>query len=105
LQLAIYRLAWAAIAGVPLGSVGAAFLYVRSGDLVRPELASADEIAALLSGAQVPAGQEQTPSPPPKTGPPPRPALDAASVASTLVPPPAPLPVEEDEVGQLSLGF
>ncbi|MBO8193950.1 UvrD-helicase domain-containing protein [Streptomyces oryzae] len=37
LQLAVYRLAWAEQEGVPLSSVGAAFLYVRSGELVRPE--------------------------------------------------------------------
>ncbi|MFI7244188.1 ATP-dependent helicase [Streptomyces qinglanensis] len=36
LQLAVYRLAWAEQEGVPLSSVGAAFLYVRSGELVRP---------------------------------------------------------------------
>ncbi|MER6156084.1 ATP-dependent DNA helicase [Streptomyces sp. NPDC001868] len=37
LQLAVYRLAWAERQGVPLESVGAAFLYVRTGDVVRPE--------------------------------------------------------------------
>ncbi|WP_326688095.1 ATP-dependent helicase [Streptomyces sp. NBC_01795] len=37
LQLAVYRLAWAEQAGVPLSRVGAAFLYVRSGDVVRPD--------------------------------------------------------------------
>ncbi|WP_159772689.1 ATP-dependent helicase [Streptomyces sp. HM190] len=37
LQLALYRLAWAEQRGVPLESVGAAFLYVRTGDVVRPE--------------------------------------------------------------------
>ncbi|MGA4839739.1 UvrD-helicase domain-containing protein [Streptomyces sp. G45] len=36
LQLAVYRLAWAEQQGVPLESVTAAFLYVRSGDVVRP---------------------------------------------------------------------
>ncbi|WP_189854778.1 ATP-dependent DNA helicase [Streptomyces poonensis] len=36
LQLAIYRLAWAEQRGVPLDSVTAAFLYVRTGDVVRP---------------------------------------------------------------------
>ncbi|QFR00187.1 ATP-dependent helicase [Streptomyces phaeolivaceus] len=36
LQLAVYRLAWAEQHGVPLESVGAAFLYVRTGDVVRP---------------------------------------------------------------------
>ncbi|MFF3335066.1 UvrD-helicase domain-containing protein [Streptomyces sp. NPDC002888] len=35
LQLALYRLAWAEQRGVPLESVTAAFLYVRSGEVVR----------------------------------------------------------------------
>ncbi|MEV6586826.1 ATP-dependent DNA helicase [Streptomyces acidicola] len=37
LQLALYRLAWAEQQGVPLESVGAAFLYVRTGEVVRPD--------------------------------------------------------------------
>ncbi|MET9834060.1 ATP-dependent DNA helicase [Streptomyces sp. NPDC006385] len=37
LQLALYRLAWAEQQGVPLESVDAAFLYVRSGAVVRPD--------------------------------------------------------------------
>ncbi|WP_406468409.1 UvrD-helicase domain-containing protein [Streptomyces hirsutus] len=37
LQLAVYRLAWAEQQGVPLESVGAAFLYVRTGEVVRPD--------------------------------------------------------------------
>ncbi|MFF8941292.1 UvrD-helicase domain-containing protein [Streptomyces sp. NPDC014864] len=36
LQLAVYRLAWAEQRGVPLERVTAAFLYVRSGEVVRP---------------------------------------------------------------------
>ena len=36
LQLAVYRLAWAELHGVPPESVTAAFLYVRSGEAVRP---------------------------------------------------------------------
>ncbi|MET7450887.1 UvrD-helicase domain-containing protein [Streptomyces sp. NPDC005574] len=36
LQLAVYRLAWAEQQGVPLESVTAAFVYVRSGEVVRP---------------------------------------------------------------------
>ncbi|MFJ9122318.1 UvrD-helicase domain-containing protein [Streptomyces sp. NPDC102394] len=36
LQLALYRLAWAEQRGVPLESVNATFLYVRTGDVVRP---------------------------------------------------------------------
>ncbi|MCX4988599.1 MULTISPECIES: ATP-dependent DNA helicase [unclassified Streptomyces] len=37
LQLALYRLAWAEQQGVPLESVTAAFLYVRGGEVVRPD--------------------------------------------------------------------
>ncbi|MER5752452.1 ATP-dependent DNA helicase [Streptomyces sp. NPDC002088] len=37
LQLALYRLAWAEQQGVPLESVTAAFLYVRDGEVVRPD--------------------------------------------------------------------
>ncbi|MFJ9962107.1 UvrD-helicase domain-containing protein [Streptomyces avermitilis] len=37
LQLAVYRLAWAEQQGVPLESVKATFLYVRSGEAVRPD--------------------------------------------------------------------
>ncbi|MGW1725559.1 UvrD-helicase domain-containing protein [Streptomyces sp. NPDC002306] len=37
LQLALYRLAWAEQQGVPLDSVTAAFLYVRDGEVVRPD--------------------------------------------------------------------
>jgi DNA helicase-2/ATP-dependent DNA helicase PcrA len=35
-QLAAYRLAWAALAGVPVGRVRAAFHYIRPGLTVRP---------------------------------------------------------------------
>jgi len=37
LQLALYRLAWAEQQNVPLQAVTAAFLYVRGGEIVRPE--------------------------------------------------------------------
>ncbi|MDF2270024.1 ATP-dependent DNA helicase [Streptomyces coacervatus] len=37
LQLALYRLAWAEQQGIPLESVNAAFLYVRTGEVVRPQ--------------------------------------------------------------------
>ncbi|WP_081239571.1 ATP-dependent helicase [Streptomyces viridosporus] len=37
LQLAVYRLAWAEQQGVPPESVGAAFLYVRTGEVERPD--------------------------------------------------------------------
>ncbi|MDQ6874271.1 MAG: PD-(D/E)XK nuclease family protein, partial [Actinomycetota bacterium] len=36
LQLAVYRLAWADLAGVALDAVDAGFLYVRTGEVVRP---------------------------------------------------------------------
>ncbi|WP_200305022.1 ATP-dependent DNA helicase [Streptomyces adelaidensis] len=49
LQLALYRLAWAEQQGVPLESVGAAFLYVRTGEVVRPEeLPDRDALERLL---------------------------------------------------------
>jgi ATP-dependent DNA helicase UvrD/PcrA len=48
-QLAVYRLAWAATAGVAPESVRAAFHYVRSGRTVVPEtLPDAEELAQLL---------------------------------------------------------
>ncbi|OEV30819.1 hypothetical protein AN219_08820 [Streptomyces nanshensis] len=51
LQLSVYRLAWAEKQRVPLESVGAAFLYVRSGELVRPEgLLGRPELEELLAG-------------------------------------------------------
>ncbi|NEA09379.1 PD-(D/E)XK nuclease family protein, partial [Streptomyces sp. SID10692] len=36
LQLAVYRLAWAELHGLPLDEVTATFLYVRTGETVRP---------------------------------------------------------------------
>ena len=51
LQLAIYRLAWADLAGVPIEAVGAAFAFIRTGTVQRPEgLPDAGQIAALLAG-------------------------------------------------------
>jgi DNA helicase-2/ATP-dependent DNA helicase PcrA len=48
-QLAVYRLAWAATHGVAPASVRGAFHYVRSGRTVEPEvLPDADELALLL---------------------------------------------------------
>src|SRR5690606_17000117 len=48
-QLAAYRMAWAALAGVPLEKVGAAFHYVRSNETVRPvDLLDADGLTALI---------------------------------------------------------
>jgi DNA helicase-2/ATP-dependent DNA helicase PcrA len=51
LQLAIYRLAWADLAGVPVEAVAAAFAFVRSGTITRPDdLPDATAIARLLAG-------------------------------------------------------
>jgi DNA helicase-2/ATP-dependent DNA helicase PcrA len=44
LQLAVYRRAWAELAGVPVERVRAAFYYVRSGDLVEPTLPDIDPL-------------------------------------------------------------
>lgn len=52
-QLAVYRQAWAALHGVPVESVRAAFHYVRSGVTVTPEkLPDLDELAGLLETAE-----------------------------------------------------
>ncbi|NJP42421.1 ATP-dependent DNA helicase [Actinacidiphila epipremni] len=51
LQLAIYRLAWAEMRGVPPERVGAAFLFVRTGEVVRPAgLPGRAELERLLGG-------------------------------------------------------
>ena len=51
LQLAIYRVAWAELAGVPLEQVRAAFFYVRTGELVEPpDLPGRAGLEALLRG-------------------------------------------------------
>lgn len=51
LQLAVYRLAWAEQQGVPLETVTAAFLYVRTGETVRPApLPGRAELERLLLG-------------------------------------------------------
>jgi DNA helicase-2/ATP-dependent DNA helicase PcrA len=59
-QLSAYRIAWAALAGVPVNRVRAGFHYVREGVTVRPhDLMDADQLAALLADlpeADVPAG-------------------------------------------------
>ncbi|MER5453394.1 ATP-dependent DNA helicase [Micromonospora sp. NPDC002389] len=49
-QLAVYRLAWAELAGVPVDRVGAAFHYVRDGVTVRPaDLLDVDGLTALIT--------------------------------------------------------
>ncbi|MGO9382834.1 MAG: ATP-dependent helicase [Mycobacterium sp.] len=53
-QLAVYRLAWAALSGVPESSVRTAFYYVRTGATVAPdELPDPAELAGLLAGGSV----------------------------------------------------
>jgi DNA helicase II / ATP-dependent DNA helicase PcrA len=52
LQLAVYRVAWAELKGVPVDHVRAAFYYVRTGDLVVPgELPDRDGLEAILRPA------------------------------------------------------
>ncbi len=52
-QLAAYRLAWAALSGAPLDAIGAAFHYVRSGETVAPvDLLDADGLRRLIAGAE-----------------------------------------------------
>ncbi len=56
-QLAVYRLAWAALRGCPESSVRTAFYYVRGGTTVVPdELPGADELAVLLADSGRPSG-------------------------------------------------
>ncbi|MGY4711447.1 ATP-dependent helicase [Mycolicibacterium sp. CBM1] len=51
-QLAVYRLAWAALRDCPVESVRAAFHYVRAGTTVRPDaLPGPEELVALLATA------------------------------------------------------
>ena len=53
-QLAAYRLAWAALAGVPVEQVRAAFYYVRENLTVRPaDLLDAAGLAALIEDVPV----------------------------------------------------
>lgn len=57
LQLAIYRLAWAEQHGLAPEEVAAAFVYVRTGEVVRPaRLPGRAELEALLLGGDSPDG-------------------------------------------------
>jgi DNA helicase-2/ATP-dependent DNA helicase PcrA len=47
MQLALYRLAWAAHLGVPVDDVGAAFVIVGTGEVVRPDTNA--EVSLLLA--------------------------------------------------------
>jgi DNA helicase II / ATP-dependent DNA helicase PcrA len=50
-QLALYRLAWAELSGVPLESVVAAFYYVRTASVVRPnDLPDREQLTEMLFG-------------------------------------------------------
>ena len=56
----MYRLAWVSLQGCPESSVRAAFHYVRTGDIVRPDnLPDSDELAALLD-REPQSGERQT---------------------------------------------
>jgi ATP-dependent DNA helicase UvrD/PcrA len=51
LQLALYRLAWAELVGVPIERVRAAFYFVRSGRVVEPpDLPGREELESLVTG-------------------------------------------------------
>ncbi|WP_411373769.1 ATP-dependent helicase [Arthrobacter sp. MPF02] len=51
-QLAVYRLAWARLKGVPLEDVRAAFFYVADNEVVRPhDLGTADQLEAIVAAA------------------------------------------------------
>jgi DNA helicase II / ATP-dependent DNA helicase PcrA len=53
-QLAAYRLAWAALAGAPVSAVRAAFYYVRDDATVRPaDLLDGPGLAALIESVEV----------------------------------------------------
>jgi DNA helicase-2/ATP-dependent DNA helicase PcrA len=55
LQLGIYRLAWSEQRGVPLESVGAAFLHIRTGEVVRPaHLPDRPALERLIEGPAPP---------------------------------------------------
>jgi DNA helicase-2/ATP-dependent DNA helicase PcrA len=55
LQLAIYRVAWADLAGVDVDRVDVAFLHVRSGRVERvDDLPGRDQLAAILVGPSAP---------------------------------------------------
>ena len=53
LQLALYRLGWAELTGVPVSQVRAAFYYVRSGQLVEPSgLPGREELERIVGGGR-----------------------------------------------------
>jgi DNA helicase-2/ATP-dependent DNA helicase PcrA len=51
LQLAIYRVAWSELMNIPLTHITAAFYYVRTADIIRPDdLPDKQQLIALLNG-------------------------------------------------------
>jgi DNA helicase-2/ATP-dependent DNA helicase PcrA len=65
LQLAVYRVAWAEQLGIPLEAVRAAFVYVRTGETVRPaRLPGRAELTAILLGQSPRSGPQDEPPPP-----------------------------------------
>jgi DNA helicase-2/ATP-dependent DNA helicase PcrA len=51
LQLAIYRVAWSELMNIPLDQVTAAFYYVRTADIIRPQnLPTKAQLTSLLNG-------------------------------------------------------
>ncbi|AXK31549.1 ATP-dependent helicase [Streptomyces armeniacus] len=100
LQLAVYRLAWAEQQGVPLEAVGAAFLYVRSGELVRPaSLPGRTELERLLrdppkADPELDPGWDPGPDPEPEPDPDPE-----AEPEPDLFPEPGPAPGERPDAG------
>ncbi|HWD79517.1 MAG TPA: ATP-dependent DNA helicase [Kribbella sp.] len=51
LQLAIYRVAWSELMNIPLPQITAAFYYVRTGDIIRPDnLPDKQQLTELLNG-------------------------------------------------------
>ena len=56
MQLAVYRLAWARLKGVPLDDVRAAFYYVADDRVVRPHDLGSAETAWRRSCAAAPGG-------------------------------------------------
>ncbi|WP_311212779.1 MULTISPECIES: ATP-dependent DNA helicase [unclassified Arthrobacter] len=57
-QLAVYRLAWARLQGVPLEEVSAAFYYVADDSVVKPhDLGTADELEQIVAKALETSGQ------------------------------------------------
>ncbi len=71
-QLAVYRLAWAGLAGRPPSQVRAVFHYVRSGRTVAPfqepgeALYDAEDLAGLISPTRPPGRSRQSRSPAPQ---------------------------------------